>query len=227
MVESWVDTSRHNGKLNVPKIKARGFTGIVARCTIGVAPPDSEYARTRDACFQHGMKFGAYGVLWPWNRNPRLEAKHFVAALNCKPHFVVGDFELGLYDSKLSGRTLVDQALEWMGTVADLLPTVPLLFYTAAWYWNSPKLKPFVNRGERRWRVLPASYPYDPRQIPGLPPRYSKDVLVPSAIGPAKPVIPFPWSVELLAGWQWTSKGRGVVDGYQASRFMDRDIIYV
>jgi len=227
MVEYWVDTSRHNGPINVPKLKARGFHGVIARCTIGVAPVDEQYHRTRQLCYDLGMKFGAYCVPWPWNRNPKIEARHFVASLGCKPNLLVGDHELGLDDKTLSGEFLVKLAISFMGFVADEMPTTPLLFYTGAWFWNSPKLRPFVNRGERRWKVFPASYPYDPRQIPGLPPRYSRDVLNPAEIGPRQALIPFPWAKPQVAAWQWTSKARGAVDGYQTSRFMDRDILYL
>lgn len=223
----WVDTSRHNGKLDVKKIKARGFVGIIARCTIGVAPVDEQYYRTQEICAGEGMKFAAYGVNWPANRNPRLEARYFVDHLGSPmPEFVVGDFEVGLKDKTLSGANLVDQAIKWMDMVGSLV-TVPSLFYTAMWYWNSKKLGPFTNRGELRWKVLPAHYPYDPRQIPGFAPRYSKDVLSPYEIGSVKPLIPYPWNkAAKAAGWQWTSKGRGAVDGYQESRFMDRIILF-
>jgi hypothetical protein len=130
---------------------------------------------------------------------------------------------------KLSGQELVELAIRFMRRLDILIPDLEKDFYTAAWFWNSQKLRPHVDVGEHEWPLWNATYPYDPKQLPGLPPRYSKDVLSPYEIDPrSKPVPVFPWNVRgTVAGWQWTSKGRGAVDGYCPEKvFMDRNIFF-
>jgi hypothetical protein len=241
MTEAWKDTSRHNGRINGARIKARGFSGIIARCTIGIAPRDVQYLNSKLESERNGLGFGAYGVNWPINRNPKAEAQHFAANVTDPaspnlPLFVVGDFELGTREHpsghhEISGKELVEQAVIYCETLEFELG-LPVLFYTAKWHWNDPKMLPYIDAGEKRFPLLTANYPYDRRQYPGLPPRYSPDVLSPYEYGSADPLVPKPWDPEIypggdLAGFQWTSKGRGEVDGYAESRFLDRDEIYV
>jgi hypothetical protein len=235
--EFWWDTSKHNGPLNVARIKARGVDGIIARSTIGSSGVrDIQYENSNRRADDEGMGFAAYGVNWPANRNPENEASVFVEqsfdpSLPLKPKFLVGDFELGTREHwaghhLISGAELVDQAIRYMTKLEELVPDTPLFVYTGAWYWNHSKLLPHIDRGEDRWPLIVASYPLDPRQLPGLPPRYSPDVLDPQEINiNIRPVKCDPW--QSASGHQWTSKGRGKVDGYQTSTFMDRCVLFV
>lgn len=235
-VSFWVDVSRHNGPINGARLAARGFDGVCARCVVGQAERDPLYLMAKEQAEDNGLGFGAYGVSWPANRDPRGDARAFLDKLipsqrPAAPAFIVGDHELGLHTHPaghhlLSGAQLVDYGIEYNLELAAQSDYDPL-FYTAAWYWNSSKLKPFTDRGERAFKCFPAHYPYDPKQLPGLPPRYSKDELDPNEIGSVKPAIPAPWTTAELAAWQWTSKGRGAVDGYQTSVFMDRFALYL
>lgn len=240
MTEAWIDSSRHNGKVFGARLAARGIRGIIARCTIGVAPRDVQYLNSKLEAERNGLGFGAYGVNWPINRNPKYEAQHFAANLTdpispALPLFVLGDFELGARKHSsghhnVSGEELVDQAILYCETLESELG-IPVLFYTAKWYWNDPKLLPFIDRGENRFPLITASYPYDRRQYSYLPPRYSPDVLSPYEYGTADPVVPDPWDPDPenreLAGWQWTSKSKGKEGGYVESTFLDRDELYV
>ncbi len=239
MITYWWDVSKYDGKLNAKKIKQRGVTGIIHRCVIGIAPRDPNYFDNKEICEGEGLKFATYGVMWPANRNPEKEAEHYAESLVSgasprMPDFCSGDFELGAASSdkyghyKLSGEELVEMSIRYMVRLETVLPGMPLEFYTAAWYWNSKKLRPYVNRGENQWSLWDATYPFNPAQIPGLPPRYSKDVLSPYEINPqAKYVSVYPWTADQTNGWQWTSKGRGAIDGYCAEKvFIDRDIMW-
>lgn len=239
MLTYWWDVSKYDGKLNVVKLKARGITGIIHRCTIGIGPRDPNYVENKLACEGEGLRFATYGVLWPANRNPEREADHYAEniappAAPLMPDFASGDFELGAADSdpyghyKVSGEQLVEFAIRYMARLDKNLPLTSKKFYTARWYWNGKKLRPHVDRGERKWPLWGAEYPFDPAQISGLPPRYSKDVLSPFEINPSVTFTPvYPWTKDETQGWQWTSKGRGKVDGYVPVKvFMDRNILF-
>ena len=239
----WVDTSKYQGKLNGSLIKARGWTGVIGRSTIGVAPRDPQYEATANTCADNGLELVAYGVNWPSNRNPEAEAEVFVEhsfdpRLPIQPSFLAGDFELGLSKHSsghhlLSGGELVDQALHYMAKLEELVPEIPLVLYTGIWYWNSRKLLPYIGQGEDKYLGWFAFYPYDPRQLPGLPPRHSADVLDPREINPNAldyfvTKIPKPWKLDTTAGWQWTSAGRCKADGYGSdNNFMDRNVMFV
>jgi len=238
--EPWVDTSRHNGPIDAKAIKSRGFVGIIARCVIGQAERDPFYLDTKIKAEAEGLRFAAYGLPWPTNRDPYADAMNFVEKVcpskaPAMPEFFVGDFELGTNPRHetyaISGQELVEQAVVWMHTVEQELK-IEGAFYTAAWYWASSKLGPHIGKGEDNWPLIVAHYPLDPSQLLGV--RYSKDVLDPAEISTrVKWRVPKPWSIEKgpnerggVLGIQWTSKGRGKVDGYCASTFMDRDVLF-
>lgn len=231
----WRDSSRHNGRANVANMKSIGVVGIYSRCTIGVAPVDEQYFATKEQCESEGVQHAAYGVLWPQNRNPELDAQHFVENLTSgaspkMPVAAVGDFELGTNPNHgsyaISGEELVEQAIRWCRKVESLV-SIPVLFYTAKWYWNNPKLLPFTNRGENSFPGIFANYPYDPRQIKYLPPRYVSKY-DPAEIGSATVLVAYPWTqTGTVGGWQWTSKLPGAKDGMCESTFLDGDLMYV
>lgn len=230
-----VDTSRHNGSINGAKLKARGFVGIMARCVIGQAERDPLYLMAKEQAEDNGLFFAAYGVSWPINRNARADALNFVEKL-CPssrpqvPILLVGDHELGASTHPsghhlLSGAELIEYGIEYNATV-EQQTRQDCWLYTAMWYWNSAKLLPFVNRGEREFRVFPAHYPFDPPQVSGLPPRYSPDVLNPKDHSTFVPLVPKPWNMQDMAALQWTSKGRGAASGFCVSTFLDRSVVF-
>lgn len=242
MTEAWIDSSRHNGKISGARLAARGIKGIIARCVLGIALRDIQYLNSKLEAERNGLGFVAYGVNFPINRNPKYEAQHFAANVTDPtspelPLAVVGDFELGTRYHKsghhlISGEELVEQAIIYCETIETELGLV-VLFYTAKWHWNDPKLLPFIDAGEKRFPLLAANYPHDRRQYSYLPPRYTADVLSPYEIGSVDPLKVEPWDMRPvpeggdLAGWQWTSKIGGEKGGYAESRFLDRDELYV
>ena len=133
-----IDTSRYQGMIDAAKIKAAGFCGIVARCTIGLSEDGSSVGRSLD--FYHnsqkqardnGMIFGAYHVLWPANKNPIREADHFLA--RCGPvDLAVLDVEL---DHGLTKPAIQAQAKIWLDRVSAALQK-RILVYTASWWWT-------------------------------------------------------------------------------------------
>jgi hypothetical protein len=234
----WWDFSRWNGRINGAAIKARGVDGIMSRSTIGTSGVrDIQYENNSRQADENGLLFGAYGVNWPINRNPELEAEVFVEQaydprLPKLPDVLAGDFELGARTHKaghhkISGEELVEQAVRYMRKLRELLPEILLILYTGHWFWNDEKLLPHVGKGEDEFPGWFASYPIDPKQIKYLPPRYSADVLDPREVNPDLEVkIPIPWTKANTMAWQWSSKGRGKVDGYQESTFIDRNVLF-
>ena len=84
MRASLVDISRYQGMIDGAKIKAAGFCGIVARCTIGFAEDGTSvgkgldfYRNSQKQARDNGLIFGAYHVLWPSNKAPIREADNF------------------------------------------------------------------------------------------------------------------------------------------------------
>ena len=228
----WHDASRHNGHTNVARLKERGAVGIYSRCTIGIAPVDPRYFETKEQCEGEGVLSAAYGVLWPSNRNPEREAQHcaenLVSGSSPKmPVVVVGDFELGHREHPaghhlLSGKELIEHAVRWLREMERLV-SIPVLVYTAKWYWNCKKLLPYIGQGEQEFPGIFANYPYDPRQIKYLPPRYVKGY-DPYALGDYGPLIPKPWIG--VVGWQWTSKLPGKAGNNCESTFLDGNIMF-
>jgi lysozyme len=140
-----IDVSRYQGAVDWAQVKAAGGGFGIARCTIGLAPIDPRYKANIAGIREQGMVSGAYGVLWPANRNPKGEAEWFVENLGDPlPDLLVFDFELGTKvhpagHHKLTGRELIDQAELWLRTVERLTARRPII-YTAAWFWNDAKM---------------------------------------------------------------------------------------
>ena len=183
--------------IDATKIKAAGFCGIVARCTIGLAEDGSSVGRSLD--FYHnsqkqardnGMIFGAYHVLWPSNKNPIREADHFLA--RCGPvDLAVLDVEL---DHGLTKAAIQAQAKIWLDRVAAVLQR-KVLVYSASWWWT-------VAAGwENQYPLWEAEYTVSA-------PRGGIDISQqPEA--PEKPAtLAKGW--DQWAMWQWTSGGKPV-----------------
>jgi GH25 family lysozyme M1 (1,4-beta-N-acetylmuramidase) len=209
MRASIVDASRYQGMLDAAKIKAAGFCGIVARCTIGLSEDGSSVGRSLD--FYHnsqkqardnGMIFGAYHVLWPANKNPIREADHFLA--RCGPvDLAVLDVEL---DHGLTKAAIQAQAKIWLDRVAAVLQR-KVLVYSASWWWT-------VAAGwENTYPLIEAEY------IVTMP-RGGIDISQqPEA--PKKPAtLAKGWTDWAL--WQWTSGGKPL--GAQ-SESMDYNVV--
>lgn len=138
MRASLVDVSRYQGSVDVGRLKAAGFAGLVNRCTIGLSTDGAVaglglqlYEANRANCRDLGMIFGAYHVLWPSNQNPTGEADWFLS--KC------GDIDLVVLDVELTGglskSAVQDQAKVWLDRVAAQT-NVRVVVYTGSWWWN-------------------------------------------------------------------------------------------
>ena len=194
-----VDTSRYQGMLDAEKIKAAGFCGIVARCTIGLSEDGSSVGRSLD--FYHnsqkqardnGMIFGAYHVLWPANKNPIREADHFLA--RCGPvDLAVLDVEL---DHGLTKAAIQAQAKIWLDRVSAALQK-RILVYTASWWWT-------VAAGWEKENAYPL---WEAEYIVSAPRGGITKSQQPEA--PKQPAsLAKGW--DQWAMWQWTSGGKPV-----------------
>ena len=133
-----IDTSRYQLMLNGAAVKAAGFCGIVARCTIGkkfdgsaVGKTLEYYLNSRAQARQNGMIFGGYHVIWPANRDPRGEADHYLA--NC------GETDLDVLDTELThglpAAEVVEQCRIWAERVKTATGRAPEV-YTGSWFWD-------------------------------------------------------------------------------------------
>ena len=126
-----VDTSRWQRAVDASAIKAAGFVGIIARCTIGMTG-DPQYLATQRQAKDEGLIFGAYHVLWPKNKKPRDEAQWFSDNVG-EVDLIVQDVEL---THGLSKRVVVDQAYEWFLEMENLRPNTKKIAYSGSWWWT-------------------------------------------------------------------------------------------
>ncbi|NOR90108.1 MAG: hypothetical protein GQ524_07615 [Anaerolineales bacterium] len=205
--EAFIDASRHQLIVNGANVKAAGFTGILARCTIGWSYVDPFYEQNYRIALENDLWFGAYHVTWPINRAPEREAQWFVDHLipqgqSQEPKYTAIDSELGTkyHESGhhlVSGNEIIQMTIEECNQVQLKTNKLPWI-YTARWFWNSNKLKPFIGQGETAYPLHIANYPWStpPRDV-GIDPTLKYNVY---------PLIADPWSEEQLIAWQWTSK---------------------
>lgn len=205
--EAFIDVSRYQGVVDGAAVKAAGFTGMIARCTIGWSYVDPFYESNYLIAKNSGLWFGAYHVTWPANRAPDREAQWFMDHIipqgeSVEPKYKVVDSELGtsyhesghhlVSGSDIIAMTVREAELITAGT--DGLSWI----YTARWFWNSNKLKPFIGQGENAYPLHVANYPWStpPRDV-GTDPTIKYNVY---------PLIADPWEEDELIAWQWTSK---------------------
>jgi GH25 family lysozyme M1 (1,4-beta-N-acetylmuramidase) len=203
------DVSRYQSMIDGMKIRAAGFCGIVARCTIGFSEDGSSAGRSLDfyhnsqkQARENGMIFGGYHVLWPANKNPLREADSFLA--KCGPvDLAVLDVEL---DHGLTKAVIQAQAKIWLERVTTVLQK-KVFVYSASWWWT-------VAAGwENTYPLWEAEYIFSA-------PRGGIDISQqPEA--PKKPdTLSKGWTDWAL--WQWTSGGKPV--GAQ-SESMDYNVV--
>lgn len=181
---SLVDVSRYQGQTDVSRIKAAGFVGLVARCTIGWSYLDNQYQRNLEQSREHELVIGAYHVLWPANDDPIREADWFLSKANDADFYVL-DVELAHGHTK---SQVQEQARLWLEHVRART-NKRIIVYTGSWWWNQ------IAGWENDWPLWEAEYTMSqPRggiQI-GQQPNEAR----PTFIG---------WNDWAL--WQWTSGG--------------------
>lgn len=211
----------------------RGFEAFVGRSSIGTAPRDPTYLDHKLEAEEFRYPFLAYGVNWPVNKTPELEAMTFSSQAvdpqsPAKPLVYVADIELGVSNdnyghSDIPGAELYQINKRYVLKLAEHVAPTPVWIYTGKWYWNNPKLLPHIDGYELQFPVWPASYPWGNNRV---------DFLNPWDVLPdVKPAIPEPWASasnweELIAAWQWTSSGYGIKYGICESDKIDQDLIF-
>lgn len=185
-----VDTSRWQGKVNVAAIKAAGFVGVVARCTIGLIYIDPYYKDTQQQCQDEDMIFGGYHVLWPDNKEPRLEAEWFDENAG-EVDLIVQDVEL---NHGLSKRVVTDQAYQWFLEMEEWRAPTRKIAYSGSWWWT-------VNQGP-----LEETYDYWEAEYYRQSPRGGIDRSEAPTGDPSS--LPPGWDDWKF--WQWTSGGKPI-----------------
>lgn len=202
-----VDISRYQKQVDGSAIKAAGFDGIIARCTIGWSYLDPFYIHNFRTARENELVFISYHVLWPWNRDPERELDW--AMENCevdgeKPDGATGDYERpnttqgwGQVSEDEVARQIrihlpgLEQRMQRRATA-----------YSGTWWWGaSGHLSVFPVGVENRfgWHEAeyfahpPAGQWYDPNDAPmtGNPNSIARGW--------------DDWSF-----WQWTSRGRPI-----------------
>jgi len=121
-----LDTSRHNGFVDVAKAKSRGVKGIKVRVSVGDYYTDPRFRETRDNCYKYDMPVGGYHVVRP-DIDPLSQLARLYESLD-------GDFMTMpfTFDCEVIGRML------WHNTVTmavhlDRQDTFEPEIYTAQW----------------------------------------------------------------------------------------------
>jgi len=182
--------------IDAAKIKAAGFCGIIARCTIGLLEDGSSvnrgldfYRNSQKQARDNGMIFGGYHVLWPANKNPIREADNFLA--KCGPiDLAVLDVEL---DHGLTKATIQAQAKLWLDRVSAALQR-KIFVYTGSWWWT-------VAAG---WENI--TYPLWEAEYIVSTPRGGIDISQQPEAPKQPATLGKGWTVWAL--WQWTSGGK-------------------
>lgn len=203
-----VDVSRYQGEVEAAALKAAGFDGMIARCTIGKSYVDPTYVHNFRTARENGLIFLSYHVLWPWNRQPEAEVEW--AAEHCivdgeKPDGLVGDYELPntpegwrrVWPSEVARQIRIH--LPGLQSAVDRRATA----YSGSWWWGAGTghmiVFPVGVEGEFGWHEAeylpypPAGHWYHPGDAPmsGGPRSIAKG-----------------W--ESWTMWQWTSRGRPI-----------------
>jgi hypothetical protein len=225
MTFACIDTSDNNGMAySGEAAKEAGVQCWVARCTVGWGKADPAYPIAKREAEENDIPFGAYGINWPINRNPKREAQFLVKkmcppGLARLPRFLVPDCELGTRKhaaghEKIGGEELIVQMLTYAETlVSETALTVD--FYTGHWHMTDKKVLPFLPRYAqdlRKYHVILAEYPFQGWSLLPGQTNLHPETFDPWSIRPGLAGYPnltgLPWSELEVDGWQWSSLGR-------------------
>lgn len=226
------------------KMVARGFNAFYARCTIGYAPSDPTYLAHKQEWEAQKLPFAPYGVNWPVNRQPELEAMTFANQMRPPeaqkdPAIVVADLELGARPDHyghfaIPGKELYEINKRYVLKLAEYVAPLEVVIYTGKWYWNDEKLLEYIDGWELDFKIIAAMYSFTDSNGK----QYPIDTINPYTLDPdlddwlLDSLLPEPWvsasdREKLLAGWQWTSFGRGKQYDIADSDRIDQNVIYI
>lgn len=202
-----VDWSRSQGVTDLSKVvDAWGIVGLIARCTIGWAGVDQFYENNFRQAQRLGLLFGAYHVLWPWNKDPLREVLHFKAHLNVDgvaPDFVVDDCELPMVGDDAGWKAVsprqVGAQIVAQVPAMRLLTALPTFVYSRSSWWDDPDhMGQVTPLGiEDDFLLIEAEYPL---QAP-----CGKLTFLQAPEAPRMPTVSGGWTPDRVVMWQWTS----------------------
>ena len=212
-----IDWSKYQGETNLKAaVETWDLAGAIFRATIGMSV-DGWYEWNFDQAMEikedrPEFFFGAYHVLWPWNKNPLGEAKFHASHIKVagvSPDFTVGDFELPNDPNgwkTITPRAVANQIVAYLPAV-EIETMLKALSYTGSWWWNGAShLGSVTPLGiEPDFPLIEAEYTDRWYQPAG-----SRDF----SEAPEAPKVPAElgdgWSLADLVSWQWTSKLRPI-----------------
>jgi len=227
-----VDWARYQGQTTLRAlVEEWNIVALMARCTIGYSYFDPFYehnfAEAQEIKNDYpDFLFGAYHVLWPWNRDPLREAKWYkdhIKVNGVMPDFGVDDLELPNDPDgwkTVTPREVGNQIVVQIPALASETG-LKILGYTGSWWWNSPShLGSVTPLGiEPELPLIEAEY--TDRWYQPVGSRDFKDA-------PEAPQFPAElgkgWTLADLVSWQWTSRLRPV--GVQ-SKSQDGQVLMV
>lgn len=227
MRERLIDWSKYNGLTDLAKaVEAWGIIGLMARCTIGWGYFDSYYEHNFRQAQKLGLLFGAYHVLWPWNKDPLKEVEHFKNHLmvdGTLPDFVVDDIELPKPSDtagwkKVSAKQVAQQAVVQAPAIRARTG-LPTFIYTGSYWWNDPtKMGLHTPLGiESDFMLIEAEYC---EQEPCGKLGWDE---APQA--PRRPSIGKGWEQKDLLMWQWTNCLKPIGNGEDGIKATDGDVL--
>jgi len=223
-----IDVSRYNDCTDLSKaVDAWGIVGVMARCTIGWAYVDPFYEHNFRQARDLGLLFGAYHVLWPWNKDPLREVQHFkdhMAVRGEPPDFVVDDLELPKPSDDAGWKAVSPKEVGQQ--IAVQVPAIrdrtglTTLCYTRDTWWNGPQMAPITPIGiEDDFYLIEAEYTI---QKPCGKVSFDK---APAA--PRMPTVAGGWTRERTIMWQWTSCLAPIPNGPEGAAACDGDVLLV
>lgn len=224
MIYGAIDTSENNGRRYDGAAAVRAGVSVWwARSTIGWARLDPAYFIAKQQAEDNGIRFGAYGLNWPANRNGTREGRYMLDHITSgpspkNPDFVVVDAELGTNSNDAGNYAVPPDAI--VGHILNFLDElatshIETYLYTGGWYMTHPKMAAAFQKYAddlRAYNLILAEYPFQGTAYkllhggPLTPATFDPWTVKPTL--PSRPAFPKPWTEDDILGWQWSSFGK-------------------
>jgi lysozyme len=197
-----IDVSENNGRVDWARVAQAGFTFAYARATLGRESNDPTFEANRHGARAHGLRFGAYHLPYPGNSSARQQAEHFLSVARPRPGDLLPAIDVenktppDTGEAKFSRDELVAWLRAWLSTVEEKIGAKPIIYTNPGW-WSS-RLKNADLSSHPLWLA-----------------HYTQ----------GRPTIPPPWKAHAI--WQHSDRGR--VDGrvFDLSRCPSLDAVTI